>query len=129
MQKTGNFDLPLHSGKAPRWLFDKMKLLARNISEIIIIEHGRDNLLEKLSDPFWFQSFGCALGFDWHSSGLTTTVCGALKEAFRDLNDYGLYVCGGKGKTSRKTPQEINEIGERLAKDPKKLIYTSCYII
>lgn len=102
-----------------------MKLLARSVSEIIIIEFGKDYFLKRLSNPFWFQAFGCVLGFDWHSSGLTTTVCGALKEAFRDLKDSGIYVCGGKGATSRKTPQEIESIAYNLAKAPQSLIYAS----
>lgn len=125
MKRTGTLDLPLHSGKAPHWLFEKMHRLARSICEITIIEFGEEYLLERLASPYWFQSFGCVLGFDWHSSGLTTTVCAALKEAFRDLNCYGIYVCGGKGASSRKTPQEIREIGDRLGKDPKDLIYAS----
>jgi len=89
------------------------------------MEFGKDYFLEKLSDPFWFQSLGCVLGFDWHSSGLTTTVCGALKEAFHDLKDFGVYICGGKGSTSKRTPQEIEEASIRLAKDPQNLIYAS----
>jgi len=125
MGKTGSLDLPLHYGKTPRWLFEKMCLLARSICEIIIREMGRGYFLQRLSDPFWFQSLGCVLGFDWHSSGLTTTLCGALKEAFYDLKGYGVYVCGGKGATSRKTPQEITQIGEKLGKDVAGLIYTS----
>jgi hypothetical protein len=125
MHRTGQIDLPLHSGRAPKWLFARMVLLAKCISEVIIIEHGREYFLKQISDPLWFQSFGCVLGFDWHSSGLTTTACGALKEAFRDLKDYGVYFCGGKGKTSRKTPLEIDEISHRICKDLQSLIYTS----
>ena len=125
MQKTGQLDLPLHSGKAPRWLFERMVTLGRYISEAIIIEHGKDYFLQQLSNPLWFQSLGCVLGFDWHSSGLTTTVCGALKEAFRELNGYGVYICGGKGATSRKTPHEIERITQNQSKDPKGLIYAS----
>lgn len=125
MFKTGSLDLPLHSGKAPRWLFERMVVLAKHISEVIIIEFGKDYFLKQLSLPLWFQSFGCVLGFDWHSSGLTTTVCGALKEAFKDLNEYGVYFCGGKGATSRKTPHEIESIGNTLAKDFESLIYAS----
>lgn len=125
MKRTGTLDLPLHWGKAPRWLCEKMHHLARSICEIIIIEFGPEYLLERLASPFWFQSLGCVLGFDWHSSGLTTTVCAALKEAFKDLNCYGIYVCGGKGASSRKTPQELAEIGDRLGKDPQGLIYAS----
>lgn len=125
MERTGFIDLPLHSGKCPRWLFEKMKILGRNICEIIIIEFGTNKLLKNLSDPFWFQCLGCVLGFDWHSSGLTTTVCGALKEAFKDLKEYGIYICGGKGKVSRKTPQEIQEIAEEISQDPSLLVYAS----
>ncbi|MFH1768409.1 MAG: DUF763 domain-containing protein [Candidatus Omnitrophota bacterium] len=125
LKKSGTLDLPLHTGRAPRWLFEKMHKLSRGICEIILIEHGADFLLERLSDPWWFQSFGCILGFDWHSSGLTTTVCGALKETFRDLSDSQIYVCGGKGATSRKTPFEIEAIAAKLAKDLNNLIYTS----
>src|SRR5215203_7186648 len=103
-RRTGSADLPLHSGRAPAWLFGRMKQLAPAITEAIVIEHGRRAFLERLSDPHWFQAFGCVLGFDWHSSGVTTTVCGALKEATRKYqSDLGLYVCGGKGATSRKT--------------------------
>jgi len=101
----GFADLPLHYGRAPRWLFNRMVKLAGAISEAIV-EYGTATLLEKISDPFWFQAFGCVLGFDWHSSGLTTTVCGALKIALKDAN-LGIAVCGGKGKTSLKTPEEI----------------------
>ncbi len=125
MKHTGFIDLPLHSGKCPRWLFEKMRILGAKICQIIIIEFGKDTLLKNLANPFWFQCFGCVLGFDWHSSGLTTTVCGALKEAFKDLKEFGVYICGGKGKTSRKTPQEIQEIGEKISKDTSFLVYAS----
>lgn len=125
MERTGQIDLPLHSGKAPRWLFERMVRLARCISEAMLIEFGREYFLRQLSDPFWFQSLGCILGFDWHSSGLTTTVCGALKEAFYDLPGCGVYICGGKGRVSRKTPYEIEEIAQKQAHDPKELIYAS----
>jgi hypothetical protein len=125
MKRTGQIDLPLHSGKAPRWLFEKMVNLSRYISEAIIIEYGKDYFLERLSNPEWFQCFGACLGFDWHSSGITTTVCGALKEAFKDLEDYGVYFCGGKAKSAMKTPHQIEKISQRLSKDPKKLVYAS----
>jgi len=118
-------DLPLHGGRCPAWLFGKMKTLAGLISQVIIEDRGVNFFLERISDPFWFQAFGCVLGFDWHSSGLTTTVCGALKEAFRELDDLGIYVCGGKGITSRKTPQEIETIGERKGFNPQGLISVS----
>lgn len=124
--KTGITNLPLHGGKAPAWLFSRMKLLAREITGAIVIEYGPEEMLRRLSDPYWFQAFGCVLGFDWHSSGLTTTVGGALKEGLRGLEDeYGFYVAGGKGGTSRKTPHEIELVSERKGFDPKPLIYAS----
>ena len=103
--------LPLHPGKAPRWLFGRMVELARCITGIVIDEYGRDGLMTRLSDPWFFQSLSCVLGYDWHSSGTTTVTCGALKEAI-DPVETGLTVCGGKGKTSLKTPAEIRERGE-----------------
>jgi len=126
--KTGTAHLPLHGGKAPQWLFERMTRLAREISRVSCAEIGRKNYLRKLSDPHWFQAFGCVLGFDWHSSGLTTTVCGALKEGLRGLEDeLGIFVCGGKGGTSRKTPKEIKDLADKrlINKDPDELIYSS----
>jgi hypothetical protein len=124
--RTGSATLPLHGGKAPRWLFDRMAQLAPAIAEVIVMEHGRAVFLERLSDPFWFQAFGCVLGFDWHSSGVTTTVCGALKDGLRHRGgDLGIFVAGGKGKASRRTPLELNEFGERLGMDGARLAYNS----
>ncbi len=124
--RTGIADLPLHYGRAPRWLFEKMTRLSRAIIEAIVIEKGQEEFLRRIADPFWFQAFGSVLGFDWHSSGVTTTVCGAMKEGTKDIaHELGLYFCGGKGGTSRKTPKEIEKIGEKLGKDPKNLIYAS----
>ncbi len=108
MAKSGAATLPLHSGSAPGWLFKRMEKLGGAISEAVIQEYGREELLERLSDPYWFQAFGCVLGFDWHSSGLTTTTMGALKESL-SLEEHGVTVAGGKGKKSRETPQEIEE--------------------
>ncbi|MDD5016363.1 MAG: DUF763 domain-containing protein, partial [Atribacterota bacterium] len=126
MMRTGIANLPLHYGKAPQWLFRRMKELARLITIFVISEFGTEEMLKKLSDPFWFQAFGCVLGFDWHSSGLTTTVCGALKESIKGIEkDLGLFVAGGKGGTSRKTPSEIEQAGSYLNKDPANLIYAS----
>jgi len=118
MKKTGQVDLPLHYGKAPRWLFDRMVKLAKPISEIIIDEYGQAEYLKRLANPYFFQAFGCLLGFDWHSSGLTTTVTGALKIA---LKDSGIEVAGGKGKTSRKAPEEIIEAGDKFNFNEKKI--------
>jgi hypothetical protein len=126
MARTGIAHLPLHSGAAPRWLFERMTRLARQITLVLVEEFGPTDVLNRLSDPFWFQAFGCVLGFDWHSSGVTTTVCGALKEALRGLGaDTGLYVAGGKGRTSRKTPQELVVWGDRLGLDAGPLVYSS----
>jgi hypothetical protein len=125
-QRTGIANLPLHYGKAPRWLFDRMTKLAREITIAITTEFGPEEMLHRLSDPFWFQAFGCVLGYDWHSSGVTTTVCGALKEGIKGLEtDLGLFVAGGKGKTSRKTPTEIEGVGHLLKSDVSSLVYAS----
>jgi len=126
--RRGTAHLPLHGGKAPKWLFDRMKLLAREMSLILCHELGPEEYLKRLTDPFWFQAFGCVLGFDWHSSGVTTTVCGALKEGLKDVSkDLGIFVCGGKGGTSRKTPSEIQNLAEKrlIKRDPEELIYAS----
>jgi len=129
IMRTGIANLPLHWGKAPPWLFDRMKKLAREITYIIVAEYGQDEFLKRLSDPFWFQSLGCVLGFDWHSSGVTTTVGGALKEGLKGLEkELGLVVVGGKGRTSRKAPDEIVLWGERFSFVPSlvsKLVYAS----
>lgn len=124
--RTGTAYLPLHYGKAPAWLFQRMKELAREISLVIIDEFGSLEMLRRLSDPFWFQSFGCVLGFDWHSSGLTTTVCGALKEGMRGTEgDSGLFIAGGKGRVSRRTPTEIRESCDRFSTEARDLVYAS----
>ena len=126
MSRTGFAHLPLHGGKAPSYLFERMVPLSREIVVFIAAEFGRDEVLKRLSDPYWFQAFGCVLGFDWHSSGLTTTVCGALKEGMKGLErELGLFVAGGKGATSRKTPAEITAHCERLGRDPQPLVYAS----
>lgn len=106
--RTGVANLPLHSGKAPRWLFERMAQLAGVVTEMITAEYGPERMLERLADPRWFQAFGCVLGFDWHSSGVTTTTCGAIKEGVKNREkELGLCVAGGKGAASRKTPDEI----------------------
>lgn len=124
--KTGIANLPLHYGTAPPWLMERMKKLAREITIWIVREFGAAEMLKKLSDPFWFQAFGCVLGFDWHSSGLTTTVCGALKGGIKGLEkDLGLFIAGGKGKASRETPREIERAAETLSMEPTPLVYAS----
>ena len=126
MPRTGIAHLPLHYGAAPRWLFERMVRLARQITLVLVEEYGSQEVLARLSDPLWFQAFGCVLGFDWHSSGLTTTVCGALKEGLRGLEgDSGLCVAGGKGKTSRRTPAEVEVFAERFGFLPAPLVYAS----
>jgi hypothetical protein len=126
MGRTGFAHLPLHGGKAPPWLFGRMIRLSREIAGHVVAEHGSDEMLRRLSDPFWFQAFGCVLGFDWHSSGVTTTVCGALKEGIRGAeSDFGFFVAGGKGGTSRKAPAEIAAACEKVSLDAAPLVYAS----
>ncbi|MHA1722345.1 MAG: DUF763 domain-containing protein [Candidatus Baldrarchaeia archaeon] len=120
MKKVGIAELPLHHGTCPPWLFKRMVKLSRIICEIIISEFGVNEFLIRLSDPFFFQSFGCVLGYDYHSSGITTTVTAALKEAL-NKEEYGVAVCGGKGKTSLKTPREIVKIGEAFGFSDDKI--------
>ena len=127
--KTGTATLPLHGGKAPAWLFSRMRLLAREITLAIVSEYGPEEMLRRLSDPAWFQAFGAVLGFDWHSSGVTTTVCGALKDGLRGLeHESGLIVAGGKGGVSRKTPGEIESaaiFGDCCRSNRQGLVYAS----
>ena len=125
-QRTGVANLPLHYGKVPPWLFGRMSQLAREVTIVIVDEFGPEEMLRRLSDPYWFQAFGCVAGYDWHSSGVTTTVCGALKEGTKGLEkELGLFAAGGKGKTSRKTPAEIDNFGHLLKVNPSSLIYAS----
>ena len=112
MSRTGIAHLPLHHGKAPRWLFKCMVALSREITKVLVFEYGTDEFLRRLSDPFWFQALSCVLGYDWHSSGCTTVTCGALKEAVNS-EEVGVTFAGGKGNASRKTLSEIEEYGER----------------
>src|SRR5437660_937954 len=126
MKTSKTADLPLHSGTAPTWLFRRMVNMAGAIGTLIVRDGGPEELMRWLSDPFWFQAFGCVLGFDWHSSAVTTTVCGALKEATRQRSgDLGLVVCGGKGTTSRKTPEDIRRACERTGDPAEVLIRAS----
>jgi uncharacterized protein len=123
---TGYANLPLHPGKAPAWLFGRMTRLAREITSHIVADQGPEEMLRRLADPFWFQAFGCVLGFDWHSSGVTTTVTGAVKEGVKGLeHELGFYAQGGKGMTSRKTPGEILARCDELSIDAAPLVYAS----
>ena len=120
--KTGIATIPLDYGKCPLWLFERMKRLGRSITLAIVEEFGPEEFLKRMADPVWFQSFGCVLGFDWNSSGLATTTMGALKESLRGIeNQLGIFICGGKGKTSKKTPEQIRQWGEFINLPPEKI--------
>jgi uncharacterized protein len=125
-QRTGSASLPLHGGRVPAWLSTRMAALGRVIAEAIVHEYGRDELLRRLAHPFWFQSFGAVMGMDWHSSGITTSVIAALKRGLAPIQrELGLYVCGGKGAHSRRTPHELLQIGEHTGVDAASLVRTS----
>jgi hypothetical protein len=125
-RRSGSADLPLHGGHVPKWLADRMTRLGAVMSEAIVIHYGRDELLRRLAHPFWFQSFGAVMGMDWHSSGITTSVIGALKRGLAPLRqELGIHVCGGRGKHSRQTPHELVAIGERVGIDGSALATAS----
>lgn len=124
--RGGSADLPLHGGRVPKWLGERMTRLGAVISEAIVHEYGRDELLRRLAHPFWFQSFGAVMGMDWHSSGITTSVLGALKRGLTPLaGELGIHVCGGRGKHSRQTPHELVAIGDRVGFDGAQLAQAS----
>jgi hypothetical protein len=124
--RGGSADLPLHGGRVPVWLGERMSRLGAVISQAIVHHYGRDELLRRLAHPFWFQSFGAVMGMDWHSSGITTSVIGALKRGLGPLErELGLHVCGGRGRHSRKTPHELVAIGERVGFDGAALASAS----
>src|SRR5215468_8440965 len=126
MNRSGSADLPLHGGAVPQWLASRMARLGRVLTEAIVIEYGRDEFLRRLAHPFWFQSLGCVMGMDWHSSGITTSVLGALKRGLKDVEwELGIHVCGGRGKHSRRTPDELVAVGERIGFDGDGLARTS----
>jgi hypothetical protein len=125
-RRAGSADLPLHGGRVPQWLADRMTRLGAVMAQAIVHHYGRDELLRRLANPFWFQSFGAVMGMDWHSSGITTSVIGALKRGLEPLaNELGIYVCGGRGKHSRQTPQELVSIGDRVGFDGAALAQAS----
>ncbi|UPZ38719.1 DUF763 domain-containing protein [Sphingobacterium sp. PCS056] len=126
MKRSGTADLPLHYGKVPAWLYERMSALGLSIVEAILADYGKDEVLRRLSDPFWFQSFGAVLGMDWHSSGITTSVMGALKRAINPQSaSLGLYICGGKGKFSRETPAELLRIADHTGLSGDALVRAS----
>lgn len=125
-QRTGTADLPLHGGAVPPWLYERMARLGTVITQAIVHHFGVDELLRRLAHPFWFQSFGAVMGMDWHSSGITTSVIAALKRGLAPLErELGIHVCGGRGKHSRRTPDELVAIGDRVGLDGAGLARTS----
>ncbi|KUY31848.1 DUF763 domain-containing protein [Elizabethkingia ursingii] len=126
MKRSGTADLPLHYGKVPAWLYERMSALGLSIVEVILADYGKEEVVRRLSDPFWFQSFGAVLGMDWHSSGITTSVMGSLKRAINpNSQSLGLYICGGKGKYSRDTPQELLQIADKTGLNGTELVKAS----
>ncbi len=126
MKRSGVADLPLHSGRVPQWLAERMARLGTAITETIVREYGASAFLSRLSDPFWFQAFGAVMGMDWHSSGITTSVMGALKRGLASRADeLGIYICGGRGRFSRNTPQELRTLAERRGFDGEALVRNS----
>ena len=122
-RRAGSADLPLHHGRVPAWLGQRMARLGTVIAEAIIHHYGRDGFLRRLAHPFWFQSFGAVMGMDWHSSGITTSVLGALKRGLAPrAGELGLHVCGGRGNHSRRTPQELLDVGERTGLDGAAMV-------
>jgi hypothetical protein len=125
-RRTGSADLPLHGGRVPPWLAQRMAVLGAVITQAIVHHYGRNEFLERLSHPFWFQSFGAVMGMDWHSSGITTSVIGALKRGLGPLqHELGIHVCGGRGRHSRRTPDELILLGERTGFDAAALTRAS----
>ncbi len=119
-------DLPLHYGKVPTWLAERMSLLGGAIIESVAMEYGRQEVMLRMSDPLWFQALGCVMGMDWHSSGITTSVMGALKKALNPkFNELGIYICGGKGKYSRQTPSELLSLADRTGLNGTELVRSS----
>ncbi|HTW63245.1 MAG TPA: DUF763 domain-containing protein [Bryobacteraceae bacterium] len=126
MRRSGHADLPLHGGRVPAWLADRMTRLGTAICESVLLHYGPSELLSRLSDPFWFQALGSVMGMDWHSSGITTSVIGALKRGLNPrAQELGIYVCGGRGKHSRKTPDELRAVAEKTGLDGDALARTS----
>src|SRR5438874_11792435 len=126
MQHSGTADLPLHGGTVPKWLADRMTLLGTAISESVVRQYGTSGLLSRLADPFWFQALGSVMGMDWHSSGITTSVLGALKRGLNPRShELGIYVCRGRGRHSRRTPDELRGYADRTGLDGESLVRSS----
>jgi len=125
-RRSGSADLPLHGGQVPKWLADRMTRLGAVMTQAVVHHYGRDELLRRLANPYWFQSFGAVMGMDWHSSGITTSVIGALKRGLTPLQkELGVHVCGGRGRYSRQTPSELIAIGDQVGFDGGKLAQAS----
>src|SRR5436853_5221386 len=126
MKRSGFADLPLHGGRVPSWLAERMTRLGSAITEVLVHDYGRSAFLSRLSDPFWFQALGSVMGMDWHSSGITTSVMGALK---RGLNpraaELGIHICGGRGRHSRNTPAELRDVADATSLDGQSLVRAS----
>ncbi len=126
MKRSGTADLPLHGGRVPQWLASRMAAMGAAISQAVIHEYGRAAFLSRMSDPFWFQALGCVMGMDWHSSGITTSVMGALKRGLAPMSrELGIYICGGRGRHSRKTPAELTALSDTLGLDGDGLVRAS----
>src|SRR5581483_1847646 len=126
MKRSGVADLPLHGGRVPPWLAERMTTIGTAIVESVLHHYGHSELLSRLSDPFWFQALGCVMGMDWHSSGITTSVLGALKRGLNPReHDLGIYVCGGRGRHSRQTPSELRAYADRKSLNGDSLVQTS----
>ncbi|HET7896538.1 MAG TPA: DUF763 domain-containing protein [Flavisolibacter sp.] len=126
MKRSGSADLPLHNGYVPQWLYERMAKLGLAITEAILDEYGKKAFLSRMSDPFWFQSFGAVMGMDWHSSGITTSIMGALKRAINPHSkELGIYICGGKGKFSKDAPKELLLVGEQTGLNGDDLVRLS----
>src|SRR6266487_1726476 len=126
MKRSGIADLPLHGGRVPLWLAERMTKLGTAITETIIHDYGTSAFLSRLSDPFWFQALGAVMGMDWHSSGITTSVMGALKRGLAPrANELGIYICGGRGRFSRNTPNELRQVAARRGFDGEALVRSS----
>src|SRR6187399_111507 len=126
MIRSGLADLPLHGGRVPVWLAERMARMGAAVTELIVQDYGTSEFLSRLSDPFWFQAFGFVLGMDWHSSGITTSVMGALKKALNHrFNELGIFIAGGKGKYSRQTPAELISLGDKTGLNGNELVRSS----
>src|ERR1700761_2147307 len=126
MKRSGFADLPLHGGRVPPWLAERMQKLGTAIVENVVAHYGVAEFLSRLSDPFWFQALGSVMGMDWHSSGITTSVLGALKRGMNPrAHELGIYFCGGRGRHSRNTPEELRRVAEQIGADGEALVRSS----